>query len=395
VPLSSTGACATALQVIGLSAEAAWNVPRVQGVQAFGEDDADPLFPDDDTDADEPMDLQSLADAATAEQAAACETALQVIGFSAEATRHVTRVQGVQDLGSLSILTDKEISIMCRNIPVTDGNPSDVCRHILHVTSGHFTTAPLHCLNPAVHLSALSPPLLKPPSGVEVSLIVETNLKLLVYYLRRCPPKALDIATLTLDKIWSLVYYDRYLQRMSDHHLTMGNLAVPEIQEQDWPHILTMMMEYSYYCHGSPLLPLKYVAPGPSFVHKLAVPATTSVNEQPNNSLWQGIIAKTHNTRSWPLVQPYEKARDAYKASWALTNHHQRPGLLKATRAQRKSMKCSLLSTAWRAELKHQRLTNKDTYKAMKKRQASCRVQLKRLQVAINGIKTAYQLSRA
>jgi hypothetical protein len=198
---------------------------------------------------------------------------------------------------------------------------------------------------------------------MKVTLITEINLKLLAYYLRHlgCMLSTLGVTRISLNKIWSKAFHDRHLRPLNHLPVTMGHQDVQEIDQQDWPHILTVMLEHDYSCpsSGSLYLPDKYVPPAPLHAPPLAIPSARAVAPHQDPSLWSGIGALLRNQQSWPLIQPYAQACHASRASWAMDNHLKQPGLIKAARVQRKSKKFSFLHLAWHTKLRRQHHTNK------------------------------------
>jgi hypothetical protein len=148
---------------------------------------------------------------------------------------------------------------------------------------------------------------------------------------------------LTLDNIWSLAYYDRYLRPMSIEHVVTedpavpenvvtGDSAVSEIDRMDWPLMLSAMMECECCWGGLSQIPHQYIPQ-----HEvIAVPkVTTTVLDR--------------------------------------INRHKK---IKAARAERKSAKGYPLDNAWRHELKRQSRVDREVYDEMKVRRSFYRAAL-------------------
>jgi hypothetical protein len=264
-----------------------------------------------------------------------CFTALKVVGFSVHAANVMSALK--ESLKAISILSDAAITKFCDEIRKTGGTP--------------------------------------------VTLQAENNLKMLVYYYRYLlrTSNTFDVRMLTLKTIWSL----KLLRRFEIQHREPEDF--PEIDETNWPRTIAAMRQYFYSCHGLQHVPLAYVirpdvAPKPrcggweSAAHELVARAPIVLdatdNKRPlylasfkkdNTALWHKIAAMTRHTSCWKLIRLYENTQDAHKAFWLLENHYLRPGLVKAARVQRQTVKDPYLP--WR---RHLRCTNRRIRKTSK-----------------------------
>jgi hypothetical protein len=175
----------------------------------------------------------------------ACETTLEVIGFRPEQAKHLTRT-----LGLLVTLTNEEITSLCHYLRA-NSNEEDC----VHWWCPWHTV--IHCLVDY---------LCKPRNDSDVNLVVENNLKILVYYLKKvhcAPSEDIDVSALTLDKIWSLALYDRYICPLTadNHvHVATGVSAVPEIDKMNWPLMLSAMMERECCWSNISTIPFQHIA---------------------------------------------------------------------------------------------------------------------------------------
>jgi hypothetical protein len=90
--------------------------------------------------------------------------------------------------------------------------------------------------------------------GTPVSLMAETDCKLLTYYCRfqQRTSNVLDAATMTVTKI-------RAMETLKTTEKDHKDPDAPEIDEKDWPRTIEAMKEYFGSCLGTTKIPLAYV----------------------------------------------------------------------------------------------------------------------------------------
>jgi hypothetical protein len=100
-----------------------------------------------------------------------CETTLKTIGFRPELAHHITRKMG-WNLGSLSTLASEEITALCNYLRERETDEDS--------EGEDEDTSPRPWIDKIKYPFEL---LVMPTSGLEVDLVVENNLRILVYYL--------------------------------------------------------------------------------------------------------------------------------------------------------------------------------------------------------------------
>jgi hypothetical protein len=184
---------------------------------------------------------------------------LESIGFSAWAASEMDLAYQYLSFGLLSTLSGERILSFCKSICDKGDGLHDNLQYEENGTSS-----------------------LLAGYGPHVPKVAENNLLVLMDFFQyvRCmsldPP---DMATLTLDNIWNLAYYHRYM--------------VPEFQynEMKWSAMLSVLYE-TINCGNGKFVPLH-----------LLDPVAIAVGDPVKQDTWQKIVKVTCHRSGWKLLQ--------------------------------------------------------------------------------------------
>jgi hypothetical protein len=246
-------------------------------------------------------------------QIAAIRTAMTRIGFEVEAANLLTDDQGMNALEELALLTDEEVTNLCRVIRRPGGT----------------------IVNPN---AAAGQPANIPNPGRTVSLRAENNLKLTCYFLRykQRTSRALLAADITLDAVRGIKSYKEWEENHKD-------VEPPEIDAKDWPRTIDSLEEYLRGCLGVTKIPLAYVIratiavtaeatdPQANYVSKqdeliARAPITVAGHDiatylSDRARVWELISNLTRDQDCWSYVRPAQRARDSRTAFLGLRGH--------------------------------------------------------------------------
>jgi hypothetical protein len=154
---------------------------------------------------------------------AALRTALQRMGFSAEAAGNLTDVQGLDSLNEFELLDDDEVANLCKTVRRPGGAT---------VVGGNQVPNP----------------------GIMVTPRAETNLKLMVYFLRyrTRTSRPVTAADITLERVRALKDHRKSEKEHTD-------VDAPSINNKDWPKTIESIEEFLRGRLGVTKIPLAYV----------------------------------------------------------------------------------------------------------------------------------------
>ena len=245
--------------------------------------------------------------------APAIRGALGRLGFTAEASIFITDVQGMDDLGEFTLLTNEEVEGLCKVVRRPGG------------------TIP----NPQVGAGL---PATIPNPGLQVSLRAENNLKMACYYLRfkEKTSRAVTPAQITLPNV-------RALKDHREWEKTHDDVEAPEINLRDWPRIIESIEEWLRGCSGVTGIPLAYVIrdtidvpaadPVGGYGSKLdeliarapiqdAAGAMVATYLSDRAKVWEKISELTRENECWSYVRPAQRTRDGRLAFVGLKDHY-------------------------------------------------------------------------
>ena len=156
---------------------------------------------------------------------------LQEMGFSDSAARYITDDQGMNEWNEFRILTDDEVTNLCRVVR----KPGGTMTNPLAAQAGQAATVP--------------------NLGISVSLRAENNLKLMCYFLRykERTSRVINYATaVTLPNVRAL----REHRQWEDDH---KDAEAPEINTKDWSKTIEAIREWLRDTLGTTKIPLAYV----------------------------------------------------------------------------------------------------------------------------------------
>lgn len=250
-------------------------------------------------------------------------SALERLGFSADAATAVCDQQDIDELDELKVLTDKEVENLCKVVRRPGGTIAD----------------------PA------NPGQLIPNPGHQVSMRAENNLKLACYYVRHQErvsrtPQAIGI---TLQNVRRL----RNLRDVEESHSDPEDS--PKIDAENWPKTLEALEEYLRGFLGTDDVPLSYVireavdVPAANLNPAAGQPNSPyetveqemieraphhdgTPNQIPTESyladrtkVWEIISGLTRDHACWTHVKPAQRHRDGRMAFRRLWDHYLGP----------------------------------------------------------------------
>ena len=237
--------------------------------------------------------------------------ALVRLGFSTAAATELTDKQGMNNLTEYELLDDEEVTNLCKTLRRPGGlvpDPDDTTEMIQD-------------------------------PGVAITPRAETNLKLMVYYLRYrtrvSRPKKEHLITL------------ESVRGMKDHHRWEKDhkqVEAPKINPKDWPSTIDSIEEYLRGCLGVTKIPLAYVIrdnmdvaadaddPTDNYESKqeeliarapiLTGNAFTPTYLADRARVWELLSEITRNEDCWSYVRPAQRTRDGRMAFLGLRGHY-------------------------------------------------------------------------
>ena len=252
----------------------------------------------------------------------AIRAALQRMGFSQEASNHITDAngQGLNDLTHFEYLLDTEVENLCRQIRKPGGQ-------IANPAAAPGNNAPARIPNP----------------GIPIAMTAENNLKRMCYYVRHSKrtSRTITAADITTANVRSLIEYRRWEDVKDDP-------TAPELTFRDWPRTIETIEEYLFNFLGTTKIPLAYIVRENSDVpaadpvggyetiqaelvaraphHDGANPPVyTQTFKDDNQKVYELIAALTRDKDCWTYVQSASRTRDGRKAFYGLKNHYLGP----------------------------------------------------------------------
>lgn len=239
-------------------------------------------------------------------------TMMTRLGFSVAAAQAIVDDQGIDTLGKIKLLTDKEIENLCKVIRRPGGTIAG---------------------------AAGAPQI--PNPGVQVNQRAEGHLKLLAFYLRHQfrVSRTATAPNITLE----LIHTVRELCEYESTYKTPSTDSAPTINAKDWPKTMESIEEYLRSYLGERKIPLAYVirksqtipagpdaGPYPTIQdemirrapHFLADGTTPDpiflVNRE---KVWDIIAKLTRDHACWTYVKPAQRTRDGRMAFAGLCQH--------------------------------------------------------------------------